>query len=169
MWLTGWRIDGNLPNLRKYLIIVAPHTSNWDFFYGFLAYLTLRLEATWLAKHTIFRWPLGPIARRFGGTPIDRAQAGNVVQAHIAEFGRRDHMALVITPEGTRRKVPEWKRGFYFIAMGAGVPIVPVALDFSQKRILIGEAFTPTGDYAADLPLIKGFYHSEMARNPAQF
>jgi 1-acyl-sn-glycerol-3-phosphate acyltransferase len=78
-------------------------------------------------------------------------------------------MALVITPEGTRRKVPEWKRGFYFIAMGAGVPIVPVALDFSEKRILIGEVFAPTGDYAADLPKLKDFYHREMARNPAQF
>ena len=169
MRLTGWRVEGNLPDLRKYLIIVAPHTSNWDFFYGFLAYMTLRLDATWLAKHTIFRWPLGPIARRFGGAPIDRAQAANVVQAHIAEFGRRDRMALVITPEGTRKRVPEWKRGFYFIAMGAGVPIVPVALDFSSKRILIGEVFTPTGDYSADLPRIKGFYSSEMARNPAQF
>jgi 1-acyl-sn-glycerol-3-phosphate acyltransferase len=169
MRLTGWRIEGNLPNLRKYLIIVAPHTSNWDFFYGFLAYLALRLDATWLAKHTIFQTPLGPIARRFGGSPIDRSQAGNVVQAHIREFAKRDHMALVITPEGTRKKVPEWKRGFYFIALGAGVPIVPVALDFFKKRILIGDVFAPTGDYAVDLPRIKSFYNSEMARNPAQF
>jgi 1-acyl-sn-glycerol-3-phosphate acyltransferase len=169
MRLTGWRIEGNLPDLRKFLIIVAPHTSNWDFLYGFFAYLTLRLDATWLGKHTILRWPLGPIARRFGGAPIDRSQAANVVQAHIGEFAKRDHMALVITPEGTRKKVPEWKRGFYFIAMGASLPIVPVALDFSKKRILIGDVFVPTGDYAADLPRIKGFYSSEMARNPAQF
>ena len=90
MRISGWRIAGNIPNVPKYVLIVAPHTSNWDFFHGFCAFLVLRLDNTWLAKHTVFFWPLGILARRFGGMPIDRAKGGNVVRTCVAEFARRE-------------------------------------------------------------------------------
>jgi 1-acyl-sn-glycerol-3-phosphate acyltransferase len=167
--LARWQVTGNMPNLPKFVIVVAPHTSNWDFFFGFLTYLALQLEATWLAKESAFRWPFGPIARRFGGSPIDRSRASNVVDAYIEEFARRERMVLVITPEGTRKKVPEWKRGFYFVAVGAAVPIVPVALDYPARRVRIGPAFTPTGDLANDLPRIKAFFSKEMAQYPERY
>ena len=169
MWISGWRIAGNIPNVPKYVLIVAPHTSNWDFFHGFCAFLVLRLDNTWLAKHTVFFWPLGILARRFGGMPIDRAKGGNVVRICVAEFARRERISFTITPEGTRGRVKEWKLGFYYIATEAGVPIVPVALDYSKKQVVIMAPFTPTGDAAADLPKIKALYSASMAKHPQGF
>jgi 1-acyl-sn-glycerol-3-phosphate acyltransferase len=169
MRLSGWRIAGNIPNVPKYLLIVAPHTSNWDFFHGFCAYLVLRLDNSWLAKHTVFFWPLGILARNFGGMPIDRSKGGNIVRACVAEFARRDKMSITITPEGTRGKVKEWKLGFYYIATEANVPIVPVALDYANRLVRIMEPFTPTGDVAVDLPKIKAMYSARMARHPENF
>ena len=169
MRISGWRIAGNIPNVPKYVLIVAPHTSNWDFFHGFCAFLVLRLDNTWLAKHTVFFWPLGILARAFGGMPIDRAKGGNVVRTCVAEFARRDRISFTITPEGTRGKVKEWKLGFYYIATEAGVPIVPVALNYSKKRVMIMAPFYPTGDAATDLPKIKALYTPDMARHPENF
>ena len=169
MRISGWRIAGNIPNVPKYVLIVAPHTSNWDFFHGFCAFLVLRLDNTWLAKHTVFFWPLGILARRFGGMPIDRAKGGNIVRICVSEFARRERMSITITPEGTRGKVKEWKLGFYYIAMEAGVPIVPVALDYSKRQVVIMPPFTPSGDAAADLPRIKALYSASMARHPQGF
>jgi 1-acyl-sn-glycerol-3-phosphate acyltransferase len=169
MWLTGWRITGNMPNIPKFVLIVAPHTSNWDFLHGALAYFALRLETVWLVKEAAIKGPWGALARHFGAAAIDRSRSGNVVQAYVDEFNKRDKMMLTITPEGTRSKVAEWKKGFYHVAVGAGVPIVPVAFDFPAKRIRLGPPFQPTGDIDRDLPLIKSFYRAEMARHPAQF
>jgi 1-acyl-sn-glycerol-3-phosphate acyltransferase len=169
MRISGWRIAGNIPNVPKYVLIVAPHTSNWDFFHGFCAYLVLRLDNSWLAKHTVFFWPLGILARRFGGMPIDRARGGNVVRTCVAEFAKRERMSITITPEGTRRRVKEWKLGFYYIATEAGVPIVPVALNYAGKLVMIQPPFFPTGDAAADLPKIKALYSASMARHPESF
>ena len=169
MRLSGWRIAGNMPDLPKVLMIVAPHTSNWDFFHGFSAYLTLQLDTTWLAKHTVFFWPLGILARRFGGMAIDRSRGGNMVRTCVAEYGRRERMCITITPEGTRKRVPEWKLGFYYIATEANVPIVPVALNYPKRQVVIMPPFFPTGDAAADLPKIKALYSAEMARHPENF
>jgi 1-acyl-sn-glycerol-3-phosphate acyltransferase len=169
MRISGWRIAGNIPDVPKYVLIVAPHTSNWDFFHGFCAYLVLRLDNTWLAKHTVFFWPLGILARAFGGMPIDRSRGSNVVRMCVTEFARREKMSITITPEGTRSRVPEWKLGFYYIATEAGVPIVPVALNYAKRQIMIMPPFMPTGDAKADLPKIKALYSAEMARHPASF
>jgi 1-acyl-sn-glycerol-3-phosphate acyltransferase len=169
MRISGWRIAGNIPNVPKYVLIVAPHTSNWDFFHGFCAYLVLRLDNSWLAKHTVFFWPLGILARRFGGMPIDRSKGGNVVRACVAEFARREKMSITITPEGTRKRVKEWKLGFYYIATEANVPIVPVALNYPKKLVMIMPPFYPTGDAAADIPKIKAMYSADMARHPQGF
>ena len=169
MRLVGWRIVGNLPDIPKFVLIVAPHTSNWDFFFGSLAYFVLRMETVWLVKDSAIRGPSGALARYFGAAPIDRAHAGHVVQAYISEFEKRDRIILTITPEGTRKKVREWKRGFYYVATGAHVPIVPVAIDFRTKHVVINHPFQPTGDIDADLPRIKQYYSAEMARHPQQF
>ena len=169
MRLSGWRIAGNFPDLPKVMLIVAPHTSNWDFYHGFSAYLTLQLDCTWFGKHTLFFWPLGVLARRFGGMAIDRTRSGNMVQATVEEYRRRERMCIAITPEGTRSKVAEWKLGFYRIAVEAGVPIVPVALDYSKREVTILPTFHPTGDAAADLAKIKALYSADMARSPEKF
>ncbi|MBM4192268.1 MAG: glycerol acyltransferase [Gammaproteobacteria bacterium] len=167
--LGGWRIEGNLPNLRKFVLIVAPHTSNWDFIVGFTVYLALRLETVWLAKHTVLRGPLGPIGRYFGGVAIDRTRAGNIVQAYIDEFAKRERMVLTLTPEGTRSRVSQWRKGFHNVARSAGVPVVPVALDFSRRRAILGPPIDVTDDYIADLVRIKPFFKAKMAKDPSKF
>jgi 1-acyl-sn-glycerol-3-phosphate acyltransferase len=167
--IAGWRIEGDLPNLRKFVLIVAPHTSNWDFFIGFMVYLALQFETLWFAKHTALRGPLGPLGRHFGAVAIDRSRAGNVVQAYIEEFARRDRMILTIAPEGTRSRVADWKRGFHHVARGAAVPIVPVALDFRRRRVVFGKPVLPTDDYVADIARIKPFFRADMARHPANY
>jgi 1-acyl-sn-glycerol-3-phosphate acyltransferase len=169
MRMSGWRIAGNIPDVPKYVLVVAPHTSNWDFFHGFCAYLVLRLDNTWLAKHTAFFWPLGILARAFGGMPIDRTRGSNVIRMCVNEFARREKMSITITPEGTRSRVKEWKLGFYYVAIEANVPIVPVALNYRDRLVMIMPPFFPTGDSAADLPKIKALYCAEMANHPENF
>jgi len=152
------------------VLIVAPHTSNWDFVVGFWAYLALDIAATWFGKHTLFRGPFGAIFRHFGGIPIHResVSAASIVDLYVDEFERRDRMVLAIAPEGTRRKVAEWKSGFYRIAVKARVPIVPVVLDYGRRRVSIGAPFVPTGDWERDIPLIKGFFRADQALRPDQ-
>lgn len=167
--LFGWRIEGNLPDLPKCVLIVAPHTSNWDFIVGFAVYLALQLETLWFAKHTALRGPIGALGRHFGAVAIDRGRAGNVVQAYIDEFARREQMVLTIAPEGTRSRVPDWKQGFYRVAVGAGVPIVPVAIDYSARCVRFGEPFTPGGDYRFDMQNLKPFFRARMAFDPQKY
>jgi 1-acyl-sn-glycerol-3-phosphate acyltransferase len=169
MRLTGWRIVGNMPNLPKFVMIVAPHTSNWDFFHGAMAYFALCIETVWLVKDSAIKGPWRSLALHFGAAPIDRSRAANLVQSYIEEFAKRDRMMLMITPEGTRKKVPEWKRGFYHVAIGAQVPIVPVAFDFPHRRIILNAPFYPTGNIDRDLPLIKAHFRADMAKHPDQF
>jgi len=167
--LMGWRVQGNLPDRRKLVLIVAPHTSNWDFVVGFAAYLALELSATWFGKHTLFRWPFGPVFRYFGGIPIVRTRSTNVVTMYVDEFAKRERMVLAIAPEGTRAHVDEWRTGFYHIAVGAGVPIVPVALDFGSRSIRIFPPFAPSGNVERDVAALRGHFVPSMARRPGNF
>jgi 1-acyl-sn-glycerol-3-phosphate acyltransferase len=167
--LLRWRVDGNFPDLRKFVVIVAPHTSNWDFVVGIAAYLALEIGATWFGKHTLFRWPLGPLLRSFGGIPVVRNRPTNVVDLYVAEFARRDRMVLAIAPEGTRSRVTEWKTGFYRIALGAGVPIVPVAFDFGTRAVRIFPPFAPTGNLEEDVAHLRGLFDRSMARHAGLF
>lgn len=169
--LSGWKVIGNFPHLPRGVIIVAPHTSNWDFVVGFCAYLALDLHTNWFGKHTIFLGPIGSILRHFGGIPIHRESrsAGQVVDEYAEEFARRERMYLAIAPEGTRKKVAEWKSGFYRIAHRAMVPIIPVALDFERRRIIVGEPFTPAGDWETDKGRIRALYDGIAARHPEQY
>lgn len=164
-------MEGNLPDEPKLVLIVAPHTSNWDFVVGFLCYLALDVNATWFGKHTIFRWPFGSLFRHFGGIPIHRqsASAGSIVDLYTAEFAKRERMVLAIAPEGTRRKVEEWKSGFYRIAVRAMTPIVPVILDYKRKRVSLDTPFHPTGSWEDDIVRIKARFRAEQAKYPSQF
>lgn len=164
--LMGWRIEGQLPPLDKFVVIGAHHTSNWDFVLFIAAKFILRLNARWFGKHSIFRWPFGALMRYWGGIPIRRHLKFNTVEQAIEAFAEHRQFILVLSPEGTRRKVERWKSGFYHIACGAGVPIVPAALDFQHRRIVIGAPFQPTGNEEADLRQLLAFYRPYVPKNP---
>ena len=154
-----------MPNLGKFVLIVAPHTSNWDFPVGMSAKLALGLGAVWVGKHTIFRGPFGRLLRSLGGIPVDRSASNDIVQHVVSEFARRPRMVFALAPEGTRRKVERWKTGFYHIARGAAVPIVPVALDWEARAIRIMRPFQPTGDAETDIAALRRLFESVKGRN----
>ena len=154
----GWRAEGALPDERKLVAIVAPHTSNWDFVLGLFTKWALGVRVSFLAKHTIFWPPLGWLMRRWGGIPVDRRSANNVVSQMVDEFARKDALLLVIAPEGTRKQVVSWKTGFYHIAEGAGVPIVCVAFDWGRKVVRFGPTVHPNGDEAQQLSDLRASY-----------
>ncbi|MCY1290600.1 1-acylglycerol-3-phosphate O-acyltransferase [compost metagenome] len=164
--LMGWRIEGRLPALDKFVIIGAHHTSNWDFVLFLAVKFVLRLNARWFAKHSIFRWPFGELLQRWGGVPIHRHLQSNVVDQAVQQFRTQRQFMLVIAPEGTRKKVERWKMGFYHIARGAEVPVVLAALDYQRRRIVIGPPFVPSGDEAGDLRRILAFYREFPPKKP---
>lgn len=153
--LLGWRIEGVIPDVPKLVLIAAPHTSNWDFVVGIAAKLALRLRVMWLGKDSLFRAPFGGILRALGGVPVDRKASHDVVRQVIDEFARNERMILGLAPEGTRKPVTRWRTGFYHIAHGAGVPIVPVALNWGARALQIGPPFTTTGDVEADVEALR--------------
>jgi len=164
--LMGWRIEGQLPRLDKFVAIGAHHTSNWDFVIFIALKFVLRLNARWFGKHSIFRWPFGGLMRAWGGIPIQRHLSLNMVEQAIQGFRDNREFILVLSPEGTRKKVERWKMGFYHIALGAGVPIVPGALDFANRRVVIGAPFQPTGDAEADLQALLAFFRPYVPKKP---
>ena len=164
--LRGWRISGAAPAARKFILVGAPHTSNWDFAVFLGATDELGVNPSFMGKHSLFRWPLRRFMLDMGGIPIDRSKRCNAVEQVAAEFARRDELALVIAPEGTRHSDGTWRSGFYHIATAAGVPIVPAWLDRGQRRAAIGPAMIPTGDYRADLHRIAEFYRVTQPGNP---
>lgn len=169
MTALGWRVEGSPPNIPKCILAIAPHTSNWDFIVGIFAYFALQIRASWLVKHTALQGPWGPLGRYLGGIGIDRKRAGDVAGQLAKEFSRREQLVLAITPEGTRQRVVEWKRGFHNIALAAQVPIVPVAIDYSQKAIRFFEPFMPQADYAADLVKLQSHFTATMAFDPTKY
>lgn len=163
----GWRVEGELPDVPKMVIVAAPHTSNWDFVTGMLGVVFGHgVRAQWLGKHTLFRPATGWLMRWLGGIPIERNAAHGVVSESIKVMNRAEQLLLVVTPEGTRKKVARWKTGFYHIAVGANVPIVLGALDFGRRRIVFGPVFTPSGDMERDIADIQAHYRQFTGRNP---
>ncbi|MCY4170200.1 MAG: lysophospholipid acyltransferase family protein [Bacteroidetes bacterium] len=164
----NWEIQGTLPDHKQFVVIGAYHTSNWDFFVAMGVMFALDLEGSWVAKHTIFRWPLGVFMRACGGNPIDRKQHGGHVQRAIQLFEDNEKFVYAITPEGTRSKVERWKTGFYHIACGAGVVIVPAYFDYPNRRVGFGSPLTPTGDLEHDIAVLQRFYepYKETAARP---
>lgn len=160
----GWRVEGEVPNAPKFVIAVAPHTSNWDFVIGISAKFALGIEVAWLGKHTLFRGPLSAILRFWGGIPVDRSVSQRVVPQIVDTFRRRNAFVLAVAPEGTRKRVAEWRTGFWYIAHGAGVPVVPVAFDWPNRTIRIRPAMETTGDVHADVGSLRAVYAGFVGR-----
>lgn len=167
--LMGFRIEGALPAEPRVVIVGAPHTSNWDFVLGAATMMALKLEITWLGKHTLFRWPLGGLMRFLGGVPVNRSRVQGVVEGAVAAFGGRERCFVAIAPEGTRKAVKQWKSGFHRIAVAAGVKVFPVAFDYSRRVVDLMPVYAPTGDFATDVAALKALYRPEMARRPEYF
>ena len=167
--ITGWRLQGALPDLPKFMIIAAPHTSNWDFVIGMAGVFAIGLNVHWMGKHTLFKRPFGCIMRGLGGVPIERAARHGVVDLIVEEFRRREQFLLAITPEGTRGRVDKWKTGFYYIALQSKLPVVPGFLDFGRKHLGFGPMIHPSGDADADLRLIRDFYANIQGKRPELF
>lgn len=162
----GWKVAGIKPSQKKYVMIAAPHTSNWDFYFTMLIALVLKIKIYWMGKDTLFRWPMGYFFKWMGGIPINRSKSSNVVAQSVEAFDRRDELIVVVPPEGTRSKTRYWKTGFYHIANGAGVPIALGFLDFRLKMGGIGPMVKPTGDIDEDMKLIKSFYANVTGKHP---
>lgn len=163
----GWRADGAVPEPRRFVIIAAPHTSNWDFLYFLGLTQDLGINAHFMGKESLFRWPLGGFMRAMGGVAVDRSSSHNMVQQMVAEFARRDEFMLTIAPEGTRGKTVKWKTGFYQIALAAKVPLVVGMMDYGRRVGGLGPAIMPTGDYAADMARVWDVYQDCIPKNPA--
>lgn len=155
--LMGWRMEGSIPDLPKMVMIGAPHTTNMDGVIALSTLIALGLNAGTMIKDSAFKGIMGPILRWFGAIPINRNSPKGVVEQSIDAFNNNAQLLLLIAPEGTRAGAPEWKRGFYHIAAGAGVPIMPAAIDYKRKLITFGPVVVPCGDYAADLHRILTF------------
>lgn len=164
--LGGWTPVTELPTHKKMVGIVAPHTSNWDGFWMLVYKVALDIEVHFLAKHTLFWWPLGPILRRMGAIPIDRAISGSTVQQVVDEFAKRDRLWFGLSPEGTRKPTRYWKTGFYRIAKAANVPIVLAFIDYRQKRMGICITLPENQTLDEDLKIIREFYAPFVGRNP---
>ncbi|MEO8336169.1 MAG: 1-acyl-sn-glycerol-3-phosphate acyltransferase [bacterium] len=169
MRVAGWKFVGDLPPIPKFVIVVAPHTSNWDFFIGLSAKLALDLDAHWFGKDTLFRGVTGTFMRAIGGRPVRRDAPEGMVNAMAATIRAEPKFVLVITPEGTRKAVSHWRTGFYHIAEAADIPIVPVWFDWSRQEVGIGAPLCATGHLAADVTALQSLFRPEMSRNPRGF
>ena len=169
--LAGWKVTGQLPaNGCTCVLIAAPHTSNWDLPYTLMVAFALRLNIYWMGKEQIFKPPFRSLMMWLGGLPVRRENANNVVAASVLALQSSDGpVQLVVPPEGTRSKVRYWKTGFYYIALGAKVPIVMAFMDYERKISGLGPVFQPSGDIEADMVSIKAFYAPFKGRNPDQF
>lgn len=169
--LFGWHTDGSLPpGIRKAVVVSAPHTSLWDFIIGRLTFWAIRINIRFLIKAEMFVFPFGPLLKWMGGLPVARGKyKSNMVQDVAALFQTHDDLVVVITPEGTRRKVEQWKKGFYMIALEAKVPIVLSFIDYRTKTGGIGPILYPTGNYEQDFRTIEEYYRNMTARHPERF
>lgn len=168
--LLGWNIYTRVPaDIPKAVIIMAPHTSNWDFIIGRLAFFWYRMYPRILIKKEAFGPVTGPVLRMLGGVPVDRSHSQNTVKQVTKCFHKYEKFHLLITPEGTRKRVNKWKRGFYFIALNAKVPILLGFLDYRKKEGGLGMMLEPTGDFEADFKIIEDFYRDKHARHPEKF
>ena len=159
--LKGWRIEASRPAARKFIILGAPHTSNWDFVFFLGVADELGIRPSFMGKKSLFKWPATNFMLDMGGIPVDRSKRANYVAQVGKAFEEADELALVIAPEGSRTSKGEWRSGFYHIAMAAGVPIVPGWVNNDAMTGGMGEPLMPTGDYRADLAKLAAFYREK--------
>jgi 1-acyl-sn-glycerol-3-phosphate acyltransferase len=164
--VAGWRIEGEAPTTPRYVLIAAPHTSNWDLVLMLLCGMAFGIWPSWVGKDTLFRPPFGFLLRALRGIPVDRRSPQNRVEQLAALFGTRERLVLAIPPEGTRSSGERWRSGFYFVARAASVPVCLGYLDYSRKRGGLGPMLVPTGDLGADMDVVRAFYADKRGRFP---
>lgn len=162
----GWTLHVDLPDIKKFVAIAAPHTSNWDFPLGILAAKAINLKVRWMGKHSMFHWPYGWFFRAIGGTSIHRDQGKNYILQMADLFAQSDQLVLALAPEGTRSKTDHWKTGFHYIARAAGVPVLMAYLDYGNKQVGIGGMFYPGDDIEEDFIRIAEYYKDRRGKNP---
>jgi 1-acyl-sn-glycerol-3-phosphate acyltransferase len=167
--MLGWRTSDIPIDSSKYVLIGAPHTSNWDFVIGYMVMTAVGLKLNWVGKHTIFRKPFGWIMKWLGGIPVDRGRSRNFVEQVVQSFNSHEKLIVAIAPEGTRKRTEFWKSGFYHIAQSAGVPIVLGFVDYGRKTGGFEKFIYPSGDISKDLDQISDFYQSVDAKFPENF
>ena len=168
--ILGWKLSNDFPhNLKKFVVIAAPHTSWQDFPIGILARNTSGIKINFIGKDSLFKGPFGFIFRSLGGTPVDRSKSNNLVDAIVQVFNEKDQFRLALSPEGTRKKVDKWKTGFYYIAKGANVPVVMATLDFGEKKVKVSEPYYTTNDKTKDFEVFKAFYIGVKGKKPELF
>jgi 1-acyl-sn-glycerol-3-phosphate acyltransferase len=170
--LSGWKVVGGFPpEVKKAVMVAAPHTSNWDFLYARCAFYIMEVPLKYTIKKELMKFPFGPILKSIGAIPIDRGPKKglgkrSMVDAMVDMFDGRDQLVVLVTPEGTRKYAPKWKSGFYRVAEQAGVPIVLGYLDYEKKEAGVGPVFLTTGDMEKDMEEIMAFYRTKKARYP---
>lgn len=163
----GWQIQGHFPrDVPKYLVVVAPHTSNWDFMVGLCVRSIERLQGHFLGKKELFKWPFGILFRYLGGYPVDRSKTNNFVDAVAEIFGKKEKFVVAIAPEGTRKRNDQWRSGFYHIAKKADVPVVRVAFDYANKRVVIDEPSKVTKSFEETLQEYHDFFRPYKGKIP---
>lgn len=167
--LSGWQFEGSLPTARRYVLIAAPHTSNWDFIFMLAMAWSLGVRLRWMGKASLFVMPFGSLFRALGGIPIRRDLRGNVVEQSVARFADSAELVLAVPAEGTRGAGATWRSGFYHIARLAQVPIVLGYLDYARKRGGLGPELRPSDDVKADMDVIRAFYADKTGRYPERF
>lgn len=169
MQICGWKYVGDMPQVKKAVVIAVPHTSNWDFVWGKLAFLSHNIPTTVLMKKEMFIFPFKYFLKAWGVIPVNRSIKGNMTDQLAKEFASRDSLYLSMSPEGSRSLRSEWKKGFYYIALKANVPIYLAEINYEEKTLTCGEAFYPTGDIEKDMVIIKGKYIHSKAKYPKNF
>jgi 1-acyl-sn-glycerol-3-phosphate acyltransferase len=166
--LLGWRTQVVLPPGPRCVIVFYPHTSNWDFVFGYLTKLAWGFPAHFLGKHTLFRGPFGPLLRRMGGIPVDRSARSGIISQLVEEFSRRPRLWLALAPEGTRARTDHWKSGFYRLALDAGVPLGLAYADYRERVFALTTYLTLTGDPEQDVARLRAFYAGKVGKHPEQ-
>ena len=165
----GWQVEMTVPYRDKCIICVAPHTSNWDFIIAELYYHSIGRTAGFLMKKEWFFWPMGVLFRSMGGIPVERSRHVSLTDRVAEAAIKAEHFELAVTPEGTRSLATKWKRGFYFIALKAGLPIQLYAIDYKNKRIVCTQELVPSGNVEADMRLIMDYYRPYEGKYPGKF
>ncbi|WP_298763992.1 1-acyl-sn-glycerol-3-phosphate acyltransferase [uncultured Polaribacter sp.] len=164
--ILGWKVENGFPkDIKKFVVIAAPHTSWLDFPIAILTRMSEGIMINFIGKNALFKWPFGYFFRALGGTPVDRTKSTNMVDAVIKVFHAKEEFRLGISPEGTRKKVDKWKTGFYYIAQGAKVPIVMATLDFENKKVKVSKPIYTTGNIDEDFKVFKSFFKGVKGKN----
>ena len=167
--VTGWKVTGQIPDMKKLLVILAPHTSNWDFVYGMAMVLSLKMKIYWLGKHSIFKKGVTRLLKSLGGIPVNRNDSKNIINDVLDIANREGGILIGLSPEGTRKKAEKWKSGFLRMAQSMECPILLVAIDYPSKEISFRELFYPTGDNQRDIEYLKKYYKDFMGKIPEHF